>query len=110
MFRYKYFSINLGFSLIKVGFGKFHIAFFIWCTLQTVSCLIYLGFRIWATVVHKRSVESLKHGHHGALNKIMLAAFAITQIGVIYGTVQLVLYYDLPPASSITILMEMVSS
>lgn len=39
----------------------------------------------------------------------MLGVFAATQFGLIYGTVRLVLFFDLPPASSITILMEMVS-
>lgn len=101
-----YYRINLGLTPIKIGFGKIHLAFFIWCILQTVSCLIYLGFKVWATVANKRSANP--NGERRAFNKIMLGVFSVTQIGLIYGTVQLVLFFDLPPASSITILMEMV--
>lgn len=63
---------------------------------------------MWATVANKRSANSRKGEDHSVFNRAVLGGFAITQIGLIYGTVQLVLFYDLPPASSITILMEMV--
>lgn len=64
---------------------------------------------MWATVVNQRTVNSSKDGEHGVFNKVMLGVFSLTQMGLIYGTVQLVLFFDLPPASSITILMEMVN-
>ncbi|KAJ6645615.1 Sterol O-acyltransferase 1 [Pseudolycoriella hygida] len=96
-------TINFGLTPIKTGFGKIHLAFFIWCMLQAVSCLIYLGFSTWATIVNKSSKDRERR-----INKVMLSAFVITQISILYSTCHLVLYFDLPPASSLTILLEMI--
>lgn len=70
-----------------------------------VSCLIYLSFRAWAALANQQSEKE-----QGVVNRVMLGAFIVTQIAIIYGMVQLVLVFDLPPASSITILMEMVGA
>lgn len=65
---------------------------------------------MWATVANKRAVNNSKEEERSVFNKLMLSAFSVTQFGLLYGTVQLVLFFDLPPASSITVLMEMVSN
>lgn len=64
---------------------------------------------MWAAISNKRSTAATKDKDRDVFSRVMLGVFTLTQFGIIYGTVRMVLFFDLPPASSITILMEMVS-
>ncbi|XP_012254315.2 sterol O-acyltransferase 1 [Athalia rosae] len=98
-------STNLGVNTIMIGFGKLNKVFCIWLGMMLTSLGVYLAFSFWANQRVQISPGSmkLKIWDYGWL--ISLIAY---QISFIVFPVKALLEEDLPPASSLIILMEQV--
>ncbi|XP_053668211.1 sterol O-acyltransferase 1-like [Anopheles marshallii] len=92
--------IYLGFRPIIAGFGKFHIALMLWCCMQTSTFLLYPCFRMWAA-----NHRNCKQGKLWDWTALVL--FVSYQCGFIVAAIKAHLWFDLPPASGVTYLMEM---
>ncbi|XP_055531573.1 sterol O-acyltransferase 1-like [Wyeomyia smithii] len=96
-------SINLGLRPIIAGFGKFHIALLLWSCMQLTVFCIYPCFSIWANL-HKLFVNNVLRKCYNICSIMGLISY---QCIFVVAVIKSVLLLDLPPASSIAVLMEM---
>ncbi|KAK7794579.1 hypothetical protein R5R35_003595 [Gryllus longicercus] len=98
-------TLNLGLSLIQWNFGKFHIFFLMWILMMIGTVGVYCSMHFWA---HYRKEYYGKSASRKAWDYGWLGLYIIYQ--VIFGIwpVAQVLKYNLPPASSMALLMEQV--
>ncbi|KXJ84253.1 hypothetical protein RP20_CCG018882 [Aedes albopictus] len=96
-------TINLGLRPIVAGFGKFHFSLALWACMQLAVLCVYPAFSCWArgrnifTNSQKRKIWDI-----GAIfGAIMFQCSFVTLV------IKAVLQLDLPPASSVAVLMEM---
>lgn len=96
-------SINLGLRPIVAGFGKFHYSLALWACMQTAVLCVYPVFSLWARVRNiYTNNQKRKLWDIGAIFGAIL--FQCSFVTVVIKTV---LQLDLPPASSVAVLMEM---
>ncbi|XP_055708622.1 sterol O-acyltransferase 1 isoform X2 [Phlebotomus papatasi] len=96
--------INLGLSPIKVGFGRFHLSLLVWCGMQTTVTLMYYFFKFWAAGHYDLRT---KEEYQKLWNNTFIVGYLCYLIAFISGSIRAVLYFDLPPASSLAALLEM---
>lgn len=98
-------KLNLGFSLIQWNFGSFHIALMFWFLMMIGTLGVYTSFSFWA---HHRYESHQYFLSRKAWDYGWLGIFITYQaIFAVWPVIQL-LKYDLPPASSMALLMEQV--
>ncbi|XP_049292590.1 sterol O-acyltransferase 2-like [Anopheles funestus] len=98
-------SINLGLRPIIAGFGKFHIAVMLWCCMQTSNFLLYPCFRMWAV---KRNTSNPGSAGQKCWDWTAIALFILYQWGFFLAAIASHVWFDLPPATGVAYLMEMV--
>ncbi|XP_053685275.1 sterol O-acyltransferase 1 [Sabethes cyaneus] len=96
-------SINLGLRPIIAGFGKFHLALLLWSCMQLSVLCVYPCFLVWARL-HKAFQNKTLRKIWDLCSILVLVSY---QWGFIIGVIKTVILLDLPPASSIAVLMEM---
>lgn len=96
-------SINVGLRPIRLGFRQFHLALFVWLQMQLMSTALYGWFVVWSTGRRRRWLVSTHVWDHSALG-----GFVVYEVVLLGWTVRNVFVYDLPMASSIAVLMELV--
>ncbi|XP_058461770.1 sterol O-acyltransferase 1 isoform X2 [Malaya genurostris] len=95
-------NINLGLRPIITGFGKFHIGLLLWGCMQLSAFSIYPCYTAWAYIHRINKSEFRKIGDVG-----FTLGFIVYQCLFITLVIRAVLHYNLPPATSIAVLMEM---
>lgn len=96
-------SINLGFRPIVAGFGQFHITLLLWSCMQLSTFCVYPCFSIWA---HVRK-DLVKNELRKIWDISSIFGVVLYQCSFIIMSIKAVLFLDLPPASSVAVLMEM---
>lgn len=98
-------TVHLGIQTIIKAFGKMPIVIYTWIGMTASTFLLYSSFAFWA---HKRldfqpKSYSLKILDYGALT-----SFIVFQIAFIVFPTKSIFEEDLPPASSLIVIMEQV--
>lgn len=118
-------SVNIGLEPIRLGLGKFHLALLWWTQMLALSMMMYVMLFVWAkirsTIIEKSTVCILCWFPKNIVLKSKLleldprmwsvfcmVVYVSYQLTMIALTVRWVFYYDLPIATSIATLMELV--
>lgn len=97
-------SFNVGLQPIRLGFRQFHLALFVWLQMQLMSTAVYGLFVVWATGRRRSWV------HQQLWDYAALIGFVGYESLLLGWAVRNLFKYDLPIASSIAVLMELVKS
>uniref|UniRef100_A0A8D8FQV3 O-acyltransferase n=1 Tax=Culex pipiens TaxID=7175 RepID=A0A8D8FQV3_CULPI len=95
--------INLGFRPIVAGFGKFHIALLLWSCMQIATLCVYPSFCLWVFV----RKDCKKNESRKVWDISSIFGLLFYQCTFVAFVIKAVLWLDLPPASSVAVLMEM---
>ncbi|XP_046419622.1 sterol O-acyltransferase 1 isoform X1 [Neodiprion fabricii] len=98
-------STNFGISTIMMAFGKFNKVLWIWCGMLASTFGVYVAFSVWA---HQRIHIAPKSIQLKIWDYSWLIALIVYQILFIIFPANSLLTEDLPPASSVAVLMEQV--
>ncbi|XP_024939663.1 sterol O-acyltransferase 1 [Cephus cinctus] len=98
-------STHLGVRTIMLGFGKFPTVINIWLLMKGSTFALYIIFSFWAS---QRSTLPAKTLPRKILDYGCLALFILYQAAFIALPVKAILAEDLPPVSSLVVLMEQV--
>lgn len=99
-------ELNIGLTPITSGFGGFLYGVGIWTIMQMTVFLSYYVFRIWAITSKRYHKEKSKVGLF-LWNFTWILILFIYQIAFITIFTQCVIYFDVQPATSIALLMEL---
>ncbi|XP_046419623.1 sterol O-acyltransferase 1 isoform X2 [Neodiprion fabricii] len=103
--KYSNRQTNFGISTIMMAFGKFNKVLWIWCGMLASTFGVYVAFSVWA---HQRIHIAPKSIQLKIWDYSWLIALIVYQILFIIFPANSLLTEDLPPASSVAVLMEQV--
>ncbi|XP_059470390.1 sterol O-acyltransferase 1 isoform X2 [Neocloeon triangulifer] len=92
---------NFGFGLILWNFGEMKTVIWIWICMMAGTFSLYLFFHFFASNRHKVPEKNLE-----VWDKGWLAAFVLYLCVLLYWPLKSTLEHDLPPASSLIVLIE----